>query len=246
MERLHAATVSPSRSLAVATAELPLRVLPYMAGVAAPRKDSSFGTCRVPLGDAQPAGMPPPPPLQPATSHQPPATSRQPPAKPTRRGRRYVRLVRPPSTAALTLRCRQSPPISANLRQSPPISAHLRAARAAPRRAAPPIFQRVSRRHQVRNQKQKVRCALVLLRHGQSRYNLDKIFTGWADPDLTSRGRDEARLAGQLLKGVGINKIEVRFTSLLQRAVKTALHASPHHGAILPTRCSTHRCCSAP
>ena len=98
----------------------------------------------------------------------------------------------------------------------------------------------------MRNQKQKVRCALVLLRHGQSRYNLDKIFTGWADPDLTSRGRDEARLAGQLLKGVGINKIEVRFTSLLQRAVKTALHASPHHGAILPTRCSTHRCCSAP
>ena len=94
--------------------------------------------------------------------------------------------------------------------------------RAAPHDAAPPISQRVSRRHQVRNQKQKVRCALVLLRHGQSRYNLEKVFTGWADPDLTSRGRDEARLAGQLLKGVGINKIEVRFTSLLQRAVKTA------------------------
>ena len=86
----------------------------------------------------------------------------------------------------------------------------------------------------MRNQKQKVRCALVLLRHGQSRYNLDKIFTGWADPDLTSRGRDEARLAGQLLKGVGINKIEVRYTSLLQRAVKTALHASAHYGAITP------------
>jgi hypothetical protein len=149
----------------------------------------------------------------------------------------YVRLVRPPSTAATLNCCRQSPPISAHL---------LAPRRAASRRAAPPISQRVSRRHQVRNQKQKVRCALVLLRHGQSRYNLDKIFTGWADPDLTSRGRDEARLAGQLLKGVGINKIEVRFTSLLQRAVKTALHASPHHGAILPTRCSTRRCCSAP
>ena len=92
--------------------------------------------------------------------------------------------------------------------------------RAAPHDAAPPISQRVSRRHQVRNQKQKVRCALVLLRHGQSRYNLEKVFTGWADPDLTSRGRDEARLAGQLLKGVGINKIEVLCTSLLQRAVR--------------------------
>ncbi len=149
----------------------------------------------------------------------------------------YVRLVRPPSTAATLNCCRQSPPISAHL---------LAPRRAASRRAAPPISQRVSRRHQVRNQKQKVRCALVLLRHGQSRYNLDKIFTGWADPDLTSRGRDEARLAGQLLKGVGINKIEVRYTSLLQRAVKTALYASAHHGAILPTRCSTRRCCSAP
>jgi hypothetical protein len=175
--------------------------------------------------------------------NQPPATSRQPPAtsQANAKGEElrmpYVRLVRPPSTAATLNCCRQSPPISAHL---------LAPRRAASRRAAPPISQRVSRRHQVRNQKQKVRCALVLLRHGQSRYNLDKIFTGWADPDLTSRGRDEARLAGQLLKGVGINKIEVRFTSLLQRAVKTALHASPHHGAILPTRCSTRRCFSAP
>ena len=75
---------------------------------------------------------------------------------------------------------------------------------------------------QVRDQNKKVRCALVLLRHGQSRYNLEKVFTGWADPDLTNRGRDEARLAGRLLKAVGINKIEVLYTSLLQRAVKTA------------------------
>jgi hypothetical protein len=121
MERLHAATVSPSRSLAVATAELPLRVLPDMAGVAAPRKDSAFGTCRIPLGDAQPAGMPPPPPLQPAASRQPPAAS-QANAKGEELRMQYVRLVRPPSTAA-TLHC---------CRQSPPISAHLRAARAAP------------------------------------------------------------------------------------------------------------------
>ena len=129
MERLHAATVSPSRSLAVATAELPLRVLPDMAGVAAPRKDSAFGTCRVPLGDAQPAGMPPPPPLQPATSHQPPAAS-QANAKGEELRMPYVRLVRQPSTAA-TLHCGHPQLLS-------PISAHLRpSARAAPRRIAP-------------------------------------------------------------------------------------------------------------
>ena len=62
----------------------------------------------------------------------------------------------------------------------------------------------------------------VLLRHGHSEFNAQKIFTGWADPDLTNRGRDEARSAGQLLKAVGISKIEVLYTSLLQRAVKTA------------------------
>jgi len=70
--------------------------------------------------------------------------------------------------------------------------------------------------------KKRVRCALVLLRHGQSAYNSNKRFTGWADPDLTNRGRDEARLAGQLLKGTGIERIEVLYTSLLKRAVKTA------------------------
>ena len=48
---------------------------------------------------------------------------------------------------------------------------------------------------------------LVLLRHGQSHYNREKIFTGWADPDLTNRGRDEARLAGSLLKAFGITKV---------------------------------------
>ena len=133
MERLHAATVSPSRSLAVATAELPLRVLPDMAGVAAPRKDSAFGTCRVPLGDAQPAGMPPPPPLQPATSRQPPAASRQPSQREgggdTCGSCGHPPLLLSPSAVA---NLRQSLPISANLRQSAPICALL-----APRRAAP-------------------------------------------------------------------------------------------------------------
>ena len=83
-------------------------------------------------------------------------------------------------------------------------------------------FRMATRNRIVRDQKKKVRCALVLLRHGQSHYNRAKIFTGWADPDLTNRGRDEARSAGQLLRAVGITKIEVLYTSLLQRAVKTA------------------------
>jgi len=68
----------------------------------------------------------------------------------------------------------------------------------------------------------RVRCALVLLRHGQSRFNQEKVFTGWADPDLTNRGREEARLAGQMLKATGVKRVDVLFTSVLQRAIKTA------------------------
>ena len=74
----------------------------------------------------------------------------------------------------------------------------------------------------VAGQKKQVRCTLVLLRHGQSTYNQAKVFTGWADPDLTNRGRDEARLAGQLLKATGITVVDTLYTSLLKRAVKTA------------------------
>uniref|UniRef100_A0A7S3BHJ4 Phosphoglycerate mutase n=1 Tax=Haptolina ericina TaxID=156174 RepID=A0A7S3BHJ4_9EUKA len=77
-------------------------------------------------------------------------------------------------------------------------------------------------KYKVPGLKKRVRCALVLLRHGQSAYNSNKRFTGWADPDLTNRGRDEARLAGQLLKATGIDRIDVLYTSLLKRAVKTA------------------------
>lgn len=47
----------------------------------------------------------------------------------------------------------------------------------------------------------------------ESSYNEQKIFTGWADPDLTNRGRDEARLAGQLLKATGIKRIDALYTS---------------------------------
>tara|TARA_B100001079_G_scaffold196537_1_gene170220 strand:- start:1324 stop:2073 length:750 start_codon:yes stop_codon:yes gene_type:complete len=61
---------------------------------------------------------------------------------------------------------------------------------------------------------------LILLRHGQSQWNLENRFTGWVDVDLTDTGRDEARNAGRLLADDGI-RFDVAFTSVLQRAIKT-------------------------
>ena len=45
---------------------------------------------------------------------------------------------------------------------------------------------------------------LVLLRHGQSQWNLENRFTGWTDVDLTDQGREEAKAAGELIKAEGI------------------------------------------
>ena len=45
---------------------------------------------------------------------------------------------------------------------------------------------------------------LILLRHGQSEWNLKNLFTGWTDVDLTDRGREEARQAGLKIKQAGI------------------------------------------
>ena len=61
---------------------------------------------------------------------------------------------------------------------------------------------------------------LVLVRHGQSEWNLKNLFTGWRDPDLTEQGVSEARRAGALLKAEGL-KFDVAFTSDLTRAQKT-------------------------
>jgi 2,3-bisphosphoglycerate-dependent phosphoglycerate mutase len=61
---------------------------------------------------------------------------------------------------------------------------------------------------------------LVLLRHGQSEWNLKNLFTGWRDVDLTEQGVAEARAAGQKLKARGI-KFDVAFTSVLKRAQRT-------------------------
>jgi 2,3-bisphosphoglycerate-dependent phosphoglycerate mutase len=61
---------------------------------------------------------------------------------------------------------------------------------------------------------------LVLVRHGQSEWNLKNLFTGWKDVDLTARGILEAKKAGEKLKARGI-KFDVAFTSALKRAQKT-------------------------
>src|SRR5450755_4621334 len=61
---------------------------------------------------------------------------------------------------------------------------------------------------------------LVLVRHGQSDWNLKNLFTGWRDVDLTDKGVAEAREAGRKLKAQGI-KFDVAFTSALIRAQRT-------------------------
>ena len=61
---------------------------------------------------------------------------------------------------------------------------------------------------------------LVLVRHGQSDWNLKNLFTGWRDVDLTEKGVAEAHEAGRKLKAHGI-KFDVAFTSALKRAQRT-------------------------
>ena len=61
---------------------------------------------------------------------------------------------------------------------------------------------------------------LVLLRHGQSIWNLENRFTGWADVELTEAGLTEAKAAGELLKREGYS-FDIAYTSVLKRAIKT-------------------------
>ena len=61
---------------------------------------------------------------------------------------------------------------------------------------------------------------LLLLRHGQSIWNLENLFTGWVDVDLSEQGRQEAQEAGRLLKSEGI-AFDIAFTSVLKRAIRT-------------------------
>src|ERR1700712_4147555 len=61
---------------------------------------------------------------------------------------------------------------------------------------------------------------LVLVRHGQSEWNLKNLFTGWKDPDLTEQGVAEAKEAGRKLKAQGLS-FDIAFTSVLKRALVT-------------------------
>lgn len=61
---------------------------------------------------------------------------------------------------------------------------------------------------------------LVLLRHGQSVWNLENRFTGWKDVGLTEQGMQEAKMAGQLLQENGFD-FDLAYTSVLKRAIKT-------------------------
>lgn len=60
---------------------------------------------------------------------------------------------------------------------------------------------------------------LILLRHGESQWNLENRFAGWADVPLSTRGEAEARVAGERLRGRPIDRL---FTSVLTRAIETA------------------------
>ncbi|RQP21564.1 2,3-diphosphoglycerate-dependent phosphoglycerate mutase [Piscinibacter terrae] len=65
---------------------------------------------------------------------------------------------------------------------------------------------------------------LVLIRHGESTWNLENRFTGWTDVDLTPTGVEQAKQAGRLLKAEGY-EFDVAYTSVLKRAVWTLWHA---------------------
>jgi 2,3-bisphosphoglycerate-dependent phosphoglycerate mutase len=61
---------------------------------------------------------------------------------------------------------------------------------------------------------------LVLLRHGESTWNMENRFTGWTDVDLTDKGRDEAGEAGRLMRAEGF-EFDLAYTSVLTRAIRT-------------------------
>src|SRR5205823_3177045 len=80
-------------------------------------------------------------------------------------------------------------------------------------RAGPP-------RAEGRRRREALMRTLVLLRHGESTWNLENRFTGWTDVDLSALGREEALSAGRLLRDNGFT-FDVAYTSVLRRAIKT-------------------------
>ena len=66
---------------------------------------------------------------------------------------------------------------------------------------------------------------IVLMRHGESQWNLENRFTGWVDVDLTEKGRQEAARAGEILKAEGF-EFDLCYTSVLKRAERTSLRSA--------------------
>ena len=75
---------------------------------------------------------------------------------------------------------------------------------------------------------------LVLVRHGQSQWNKENLFTGWKDPDLTEKGIEEAINAGKKIKQTNIN-FHLHFTSKLERAQRTGNLIMQELGEDIPT-----------
>ena len=69
---------------------------------------------------------------------------------------------------------------------------------------------------------------IVLLRHGESAWNKENLFTGWTDVDLSQKGVEEAREAGVTLKQEGFS-FDLVFTSVLKRAIRTGDTRSREH-----------------
>ncbi len=70
---------------------------------------------------------------------------------------------------------------------------------------------------------------LILVRHGESTWNLENKFTGWYDCPLSDKGHEEVKEAGRLIKAEGLTA-DVAFTSLLQRAIRTLWHVLEQTG----------------
>jgi 2,3-bisphosphoglycerate-dependent phosphoglycerate mutase len=64
---------------------------------------------------------------------------------------------------------------------------------------------------------------LVLIRHGESAWNLENRFTGWADVDLTAKGIEQSKNSGKILKDAGY-EFDLAYTSVLKRAIRTLWH----------------------
>lgn len=75
-----------------------------------------------------------------------------------------------------------------------------------------------------------MKCKIFLFRHGQTRFNRDKRFTGWLDSKLTSKGKKDAKIIANLLKN---KKIDVAFETKLSRSKDTLKEVLRHHNSLV-------------